>query len=79
MGHCCFLFLQDVLQAQKLVELEGIVGAEIKAEEEPRGETIVGPGREALRPPGMNIILFQINLPTFWVDLNNSSLGSLLY
>ena len=60
MGHCCFLFFfRDVLQVQKLVELEGIMGAKIKAEEESEGETIMGPGGEALRPPGINIIHFS--------------------
>ena len=34
------------------------MGVEIKAEEEPKGETLVGSGREALRPPGMNVIFF---------------------
>ena len=55
------------------------MGVKIKAEEESEGETIVGPGVQVLRPPGMNIILFQINLLSFWVDLDNSPLGSLLY
>ena len=48
-----------MLQAQKHVELEGIAGTEMKAEEEPKGETIVGSGWEALIPPGMNIICFK--------------------
>ena len=43
---------------QKLVELEGITGTEVKAEEEPKDETIVGSGGEALRPPGINIFMF---------------------
>ena len=51
-----------MLQAQKLVELEG---TEVKAEEEPKVKTIVGSGGEALRPPGMDIIFFQIHLPLF--------------
>ena len=54
-----------MLQAQKLTELEGIVGAEAKAEEESEGETLVGSGREALRPPGMNIISFPNKFSLF--------------
>ena len=41
------------------MELERIVGAEANAEEDPEGETLVGSGGEALRPPGMNIISFS--------------------
>ena len=41
-----------------MIELERIRGMEIKAEEEPKGETLVGSGGGALRPPGMNIISF---------------------
>ena len=37
------------MQAQKLLKLEQV---EIKAEEEPKGEIIVGSSGEALRPPG---------------------------
>ena len=39
-----------MLQAQKLLRLEEV---KIKAEEEPKGEVIVGPSGEALRPLGM--------------------------
>ena len=56
--YYCFPFYRMVLQAQKLIALEGIVGAEVKAEEQPKGETIVGSGGEVLRPPGMYIISF---------------------
>ena len=52
----------------------------MKAEEETKGETIVGLGGEALRPLGMDIIyLFQINVLSFWVYLGRSSLSILLY
>ena len=44
---------------QKLVEFERVVGAEMKEEEEPEGETTVDPGGEALRPLGMNIMPFS--------------------
>ena len=54
-----------MLQAQKFVDLEGITGAEMKAVEEPEGETIMGSGREALRPPGINIISFSSKFPLF--------------
>ena len=47
-----------MLPAQKLIELEGITGVEVKAEEEPKGKTLVSSGRETLEPPGMNIISF---------------------
>ena len=61
MGQYYFPFLKDVLQVQKLVKLEGIEGTEVKTEEEPKGEAIVGSGWDALRPPGMDIIyLYQI-------------------
>ena len=43
---------------QKLAELDGIVRTDVQAEEEPEGETIMGLGGEALRPPGMEIIHF---------------------
>ena len=42
-----------MLQAQKLVKLEEV---EIKVEEEPKGEIIVGSGGEVLRPPGEDTI-----------------------
>ena len=54
-----FPFLYDVLQAKKLVELEGIVGTKVKAEEEPEDATIMDSGRDALRPLGMDIISFS--------------------
>ena len=34
------------------------MGAGIKAEKEPKDETLVGSGGEALRSPGMNVISF---------------------
>ena len=63
-----------MLQAQKLIELEGIMGAKAEAEEEPEGKTLVGSGREALRPPGRKIISFLINCLSFWVYLDSSPL-----
>ena len=48
-----------------MIELEGITGVEIKAEEEPKGKTLMGSGGEALRPPGMNIINFPDKLSLF--------------
>ena len=47
-----------MLQAQKLFKLEEV---EVKAEEEPEGETIVGSGGEALRSSGKGTIFTQIN------------------
>ena len=59
-------FSLGCVKAQTFVELEGIMGIEVKAEEEPEGETIVGSGGEALRPLGMDITyLFQINFLYF--------------
>ena len=43
-----------MLQAQKLIKLEGIAGMEAQAEEESKGETLVGSGGEAVRLPVMN-------------------------
>ena len=43
---------------QKLVKLEEV---EVKAEEEPEGEIIVGSGGEALRPPGEHTTYTLIN------------------
>ena len=54
-----------MLQAQKLIELEGTTGTEVEVEEEPEGESIVGSGREAPRPPGMNIVHFFNKLSLF--------------
>ena len=45
-----FPFLQDVLQAQKLLKLEEV---EVEVEEELKGEGIVGSSGQALRPLGM--------------------------
>ena len=50
---------------QKRVELEKIVGTEVKGEEEPEGETMMGSGGETLRCPGMDVIFFQINCLLF--------------
>ena len=50
---------------QKLVELEGIVGTEVKSEKEPEDETIVGSGGEDLRPLGMDIISFSNKFSLF--------------
>ena len=53
-GPLSFSFLWDVLQAQKLIELEEMKGVDVQVEEEPEGEMLVGLVGEALRPPGMN-------------------------
>ena len=50
---------------QKFVELEGIVVLDVMAEEEPKGETIVGSGWEDLRPLGRNIISFSNKFSLF--------------
>ena len=47
-----------MLQAQKLLKLEEV---EVKAEEEPEGEIIVGSSGEALRPTGKCTDFTQIN------------------
>ena len=39
-------------------QLEGIVWMEVQADEKPKGEILVGPGGETLRPPGMNAVSF---------------------
>ena len=62
---------------QKHVELEGLEETEVKAEEEPKDETIGGSGSKALRPLGMDIIFFWNIFPLFWVYLYSSPLGSL--
>ena len=67
-GGCCdfngvlSLFLWNVLQAQKLLKLEE---AEVEAEEEPKGEAIVGLSGEALRPLGMGTTFTHINFLSF--------------
>ena len=48
-----------MLQAQKLLKLEEV---EIKADEEPEGEIIIGLSGEVLRPPGKDTTFTQINL-----------------
>ena len=50
---------------QKFIELEGIVGAEEKVEEELEGETLMDSDREGLRPQGMNIISFPNKFSLF--------------
>ena len=50
LNNCCS-FSYSVLQAQKLIMLEEIAGPEVQAEEDPKGEEIVGSGGEALKPP----------------------------
>ena len=44
---------------QKLVELEGKEGTEIKAEEKPEGEKMLDSSMDALRPPYIDIIFFS--------------------
>ena len=55
------LFHQSVLQAQKVVRLEEMVGPG-KQEEEPEGEIIVGPSGEALEPLDSGNIPFFLEL-----------------
>ena len=53
------IFFQDVLQACKLEKVEEITGIQMQeGEVEPKGETLVGPTGELLRPPGITIIYF---------------------
>ena len=51
-----------MLQAQKLTELEVMKGLDVQVEEEPNGEMLIGSGREALRPLGMNITISFLSL-----------------
>ena len=62
----------------KLVDLGGTAGTEMKTEEEPEGETIVGSVGEALRPPGMNIISVS-NKFSLWMNLDSSHLVVVFY
>ena len=57
MGYFPF-FQLEVLQVQKLLKLEKV---EVKVEEEPEGEVIVGSSGETLRPPGKGTTFTQIN------------------
>ena len=61
---------------QKLLELEEV---EMGAEEEPKGEAIVGSNGEALRPLGMGTTFIQKKIFSVWVYLDSSPLSSLLY
>lgn len=61
---------------QKLLKLEGV---EMKAEEEPEEETIVGSSREAMRPLGMDIIFFQISFLSVQVCWTAAPLIAFLY
>ena len=58
---------------QKHVELEVIIGIEVKAEDEPEAETIVGSGRVALRPLSMDITSFSSKLSLFFGCILDSS------
>ena len=49
-----------MLQVQGFLKLEEV---KIKAEEEPKGEVIVGSSREALRPPGTGNTCHPDKLP----------------
>ena len=51
-----------MLQAQKLTELEGMKGLDAQAEEESKGEMLVGLGGEALKPPDMNTTISFLSL-----------------
>ena len=67
MGHYCvfsFFYMGGVTGAET-GRAGGIAETEVKAEEEPKGETIVGSGRKALRPPDMNIISFSNKFSLF--------------
>ena len=56
---------------QKLLKLEEV---EVKAEEEPEGERIVGLSGEAYRPPGKGTIFTKINFLSVWVYLGQQPL-----
>ena len=56
------LFSWDMLQVQKLLKLEEV---EVKVEEEPEGEAIVGLSGDALRPPGMGTTFTHMNPSLF--------------
>ena len=66
-NFCCFSF-QSVLQAQKLVKLEEMVGQGVQ-EEEPEGEVIAGPSGEAVESwssgytPSFSL---ELNYLLFW-------------
>ena len=51
------VFLQDVLQAHKLEKVERIAGTDmLEGETKPKGEVLVGPKGEVLRPSGIIIV-----------------------
>ena len=60
------VFFWDVLQEQKLEKVEKITGTEMQeGEVEPEWEALVGPEREASRPPGVTVV----NSPTLFMTL----------
>ena len=73
------VFFQDVLQAQKLEKVEEMTGPETQEEEvEPKGEALVGPEGEVLRPPGITMVYSPPHfLPPFcWQVSGQQSPGS---
>ena len=51
---------------QKLADVKEMTG-EIKEEEEPEGEVLVGPEGEALRPPGIIVVSSSTHCITFFL------------
>ena len=66
--HLLFSFL-GCAASTKAREVEKLTGAEIKEEEEPEGEMLVGPEGEALRPPGITMVSSPTHFLTFFLNV----------